>query len=346
MQTISYADQEVLMCMNEAGMPLSDDESVASSVEDSVEEEEIHEGDSFDEEVKDTTDVVVMQGGLQDDESVVSSVENSVEEEEIDEGDSFDEEFEDTTDVEVMRGGSQAFQLENRERNELGRLQKCRNCCRKKSVLLVDEEPYVLEMSLYEITDINKRLKFWTVKNDDVIGETEISLCTECASFLVFAEKQTMQNVWPAMMWSTITNEEIIGHVSIGVWSYVPMRWRHWWIDDFSSMYSGDEDISLCIPKPIFEEISAKQFELMKSLKELKLGDLMKSVNAHLYPTILCPWGCSAFPHKTETLPLDVVFFRYLGPGVPMVTRGTTIGTKLRGSRDDYVDTKQGKYIC
>jgi hypothetical protein len=244
-----------------------------------------------------------------------------------------------------MQGGLEVFVLENSERNELGRLQKCRNCCRKKSVLLEDEQLYVLEILLYEITGINKHLKFWTVKNDDVIDETEISLCSECASLLVLAEKETMKNVWPAFMWSMIRNEVIADHVSIGVWSYVLMRWRHWWIDDFRSMHSGHEEISLWMPKPIFEEISEKRFELMKSLKELKLGDLMKSVNAHLYPTILCPWGCSEFPHKTESLPLDVVFFRYLGPGVPMVTKGTTVATKLKGSRDDFVDLSREIYM-
>ena len=126
-QVISYVDQEVVMCMNEAGMSVSDDESV------------------------------------------VSSVGNSVEEEQIDEGDSSDEEVEDSTEVEVMRGGLEEFVLENSERNELGRIQKCRNCCRKKSVLFEEEEPYVLEILLYEITGINKRLKFWTVKNLSLI---------------------------------------------------------------------------------------------------------------------------------------------------------------------------------
>jgi hypothetical protein len=53
----------------------------------------------------------------------------------------------------------------------------------------------------------------------------------------------------------------------------------------------------------------------------LKLGDLMRNVNRYLFPTILCPWGCSEFPHKIELLPMDAVFSRYLGPGVPMVTK-------------------------
>jgi hypothetical protein len=79
----------------------------------------------------------------------------------------------------------------------------------------------------------------------------------------------------------------------------------------------------------------------MQSLKgEHKLADLMRNVNSHLFPTILCPWGCSEFPHKIEMIPLDVVFFRYLGPAwVPVVTVGSTITTRLKGSRDgDYVD--------
>ena len=216
MQAITYADQEVFMCVNEAGMPLSDDESVVSLVENSANEEEIRNEDRFDEEVDSDSD------------------------------------------VEVMRGELHELLLENIETNGLGRLQKCRNCCRKKCVLLEDEEPYALEILLYECTGMNKRLKFCTLKERDIMDETEIALCSECASFLILAEKQTMRNVWAAFMWNMIRNELIDGHVSVQVWSYIPMKWRHWWIDDFRSLHSGNEEISLCIPEPIFEEITDK----------------------------------------------------------------------------------------
>ena len=109
-------------------------------------------------------------------------------------------------------------------------------------------------------------------------------------------------------------------------------------------LHAGGEGISMEVPKPIFKEITEMRSELMQSLKELKLGDLMWNVNRYLFPTILCPWGCSEFPHKIELLPLDVVFTRYLGPGVPMVTRGFTSTSRLKGSRDDYVDVS--REIC
>ena len=83
----------------------------------------------------------------------------------------------------------------------------------------------------------------------------------------------------------------------------------------------------------------------MQSLKELKLGDLMRNVNRYLFPTILCPWGCSEFPHKIELLPMDAVFFRYLGPGVPMVTRDPNCKVRLKGSRV-IMWMCQGRSVC
>jgi len=123
----------------------------------------------------------------------------------------------------------------------------------------------------------------------------------------------------------------IATHHGIGVWSYIPMKWHHWWIDEFVMLHAGNEGISMEMPTPIFEEITEIRSELMQSLKELKLGDLMRNVNKYLFPTVLCPWGCSEFPHKIELLSLDVVFFRYLGPGVEITRKENTSVTQLRG---------------
>ena len=175
-------------------------------------------------------------------------------------------------------------------------------------------------------------------------NEAEIVLCAECASFLVHGGKQDMKNVWPAFMWNVLRNDVIARHRGIGVWSYIPMKWRHWWIDDFVMLHAGDEGISMEVPTPIFKEITEIRSELMQSLKELKLGDLMRNVNRYLFPTVLCPWGCSEFPHKIELLSLDVVFFRYLGPGVRNDKKREWNVTRLKGSRDDYVDVS--REIC
>jgi hypothetical protein len=119
------------------------------------------------------------------------------------------------------------------------------------------------------------------------------------------------------------------------------MKWRHWWIDDLTMLRGWDGRICMELPKPIFHEITDTRCALMCSLKQLRLGDLMHHVNHYLFPTIMCPWGCSEFPHKVELLPMDLVFLRYLGPGVPMVTKGANRTLRLKGARDDYVDVSR-----
>jgi len=96
-----------------------------------------------------------------------------------------------------------------------------------------------------------------------VRNEAEMMLCTECALFLVHGEKQDMKNVWPAFIWKVLRNDVIATYHGIGVWSYIPMKWHHWWIDEFVMLHAGDEGISMEIPMPIFEEITEIRSELM-----------------------------------------------------------------------------------
>ena len=43
-----------------------------------------------------------------------------------------------------------------------------------------------------------------------------------------------------------------------------------------------------------------------------RLPDLAHVCNKFLLPTIMCPWGGSVFLHKVGSLPIDIVFQRYL----------------------------------
>lgn len=204
-----------------------------------------------------------------------------------------------------------------------------------------NREPYCLELALCDGMQINTCLKFCLFSWRDVEGEDAIVLCSECHSFLVSGKKQDMKNVWPAFMWCVLRNDMILSHSGLGVWSYVPMKWQHWWIDDFRMLHDWDERISMEAPEPVFDEIMDRQCALMQSLEELRLGDLMLHVNQFLYPTVMCPWGCSEYLHKVELLPLDVVFSRYLGPGAPVMRNDLKRTMHLKGLHNDYMDVSR-----
>ena len=40
------------------------------------------------------------------------------------------------------------------------------------------------------------------------------------------------------------------------------------------------------------------------------LGDLALARNKHLLPTVLFPWGCNEYIHKSERFPIDIIFQR------------------------------------
>ena len=255
-----------------------------------------------------------------------------------------DEEMDEDLDVEVMEGDVEETEVYNSVAGVVELPEKCKNCYQKKNPMVENREPYCLQSALYDCSAIQMGLKFCSFRQCYVRNEAEIVLCAECASFLVHGEEQDMKNVWPAFIWNVLRNGVIATHHGIGVWSYIPMKWHHWWIDEFVMLHAGNEGISMEMPTPIFEEITEIRSELMQSLKELKLGDLMRNVNKYLFPTVLCPWGCSEFPHKIELLSLDVLFFWYLGPGVEITRKGNTSVTRLKGSHDDYVDVS--RVIC
>lgn len=49
-----------------------------------------------------------------------------------------------------------------------------------------------------------------------------------------------------------------------------------------------------------------------KVVFETGLADLRDSCNKYLLPTVLCPYGCTEYLHKCESVPMDLVFPKYL----------------------------------
>jgi hypothetical protein len=116
-----------------------------------------------------------------------------------------------------------------------------------------------------------------------------------------------------------------------------------WWIDAVREreIFSN---VTLTNSPSIFKDVTTNHEEFLGSLKHLELANLMECCDKHLHATVRCPWGCTEYLHKAESLALDIVFARYLG--VALVTdcaRGEVV--VMQSACDDFDSWKDVTYI-
>ena len=122
------------------------------------------------------------------------------------------------------------------------------------------------------------------------------------------------------------------------------MNWRRWWIR-YIPVVECFEDMTMNHPSSLFRDRSN---DLKEFRSEIGTGLLMKiadTCNKHLYPTVLCPWGCSEYIHTCGCLGLDVMIQRSLMKCVikKMMSNGSKMAYAL-SSRDDYVRESKDEY--
>jgi hypothetical protein len=100
-------------------------------------------------------------------------------------------------------------------------------------------------------------------------------------------------------------------------------------------IFSG---VTLTYPSSIFKDVTSNRKEFLGSLKCLELTDLIDCCDKHLHVTVRCPWGCTEYLHKVESLALDVVFARYLG-GYLVTDCARDEEVVMRSARDDFDST-------
>ena len=98
-------------------------------------------------------------------------------------------------------------------------------------------------------------------------------------------------------------------------------------------IYSG---ISILIPDPIFNDITGDISCWNEGMEKYTLPDIEIICNAHLRPSVMCPWGCSEFIHKRGSVLIDVTIQRYLSR-CDIKLMSHLLLSKVKWSRDDFV---------
>ena len=122
------------------------------------------------------------------------------------------------------------------------------------------------------------------------------------------------------------------------------MQWRNWWINPLKSMYRNVfNSISLSSPSPIFRDATTDMKAFAHGIdftrtNKMGLADLRDACNKYLLPTVSCPYGCTEYLHKCESVPMDLVFQRYLSKvRLKICAESKNKISSCIGLRDDYI---------
>ena len=220
--------------------------------------------------------------------------------------------------------------------------QTCVNCRRKQNDQVITNygEIYRLHLHRVDSTTVIKRKKFKHISVDYNNSEI-ITLCHQCNQHLT-EEESSISNkteyMWPGFIWFFLTDRNIRSHYNCSIlWKFIPVQWRFWWLDEFLRV-STHINITVNDPMPFFVDKTHDINHWNELIQSLTLPNLAEACNRYLLPTILCPFGCSAFIHRSGDVSIDLIFQRFL----PKVQFKKYLNNK-KGieytipARDDYI---------
>ena len=206
---------------------------------------------------------------------------------------------------------------------------KCSNCKR----FQFDDAPdslYRLDFHVVSSKDISQfGHPYQTIrqrKSDTNV--CDYNLCDECYHFLVKKDRYDFEHMWPAFFWHLLSNSysptfepsqryfEI--YSAEHLWELTPVTMRGWWIKIAKGLYYQTEqpysECTIDSPPSIFIEKTKQLKEFENDLSAGDVPSLIKTLNNEsiMTPTVLCPFGCTDYCHKSKYIDLDVIIQYYL----------------------------------
>ena len=114
---------------------------------------------------------------------------------------------------------------------------------------------YVMTFCHHNVGDIRRQRKFKSFDTNAI--EDGILLCKECSNHLTKEDKETynnVSNVWPAFMWSLLSNLKVQEAYGRRIWTFIPELWRYWWIGECTRLVPSLNNVSIRNPRAIFSD--------------------------------------------------------------------------------------------
>lgn len=217
--------------------------------------------------------------------------------------------------------------------------QSCGNCKRTQYYHNASSV-FHLSFSVYQTHQIYQRkFKFCTKANTERTSKN-ILLCEQCSNYLINVdnkEAQKNKNSWPGFMWYVLTNDEVKEKYKNYAWRFIPKEWRYWWIDKLKELHGETySNITIDNPPPIFVEKTEELGDWTQNINSCTYSGLRDTINKHMFPKVLCPFGCTEYIQEGQQLPIDTIVQRYLRR-LYLKKRITKRDKQFNSARDDYL---------
>jgi hypothetical protein len=162
-------------------------------------------------------------------------------------------------------------------------------------------------------------------------------LCQECHQYLTEKKESAFASVFPAFMWTMLTNEELLQKFGDYLWALVPDRWGHWWLASVQQCILELLSVTLDYPRSVVKDVTIECHIIKKCLDRNKLGELKRVLNEYFYPVIKCPWGCTEYHIHCGRVPFDILLRRIVGNDLSCFTNCDK-QKSVRGIRNDFLE--------
>ena len=188
-----------------------------------------------------------------------------------------------------------------------------------------------VELCRVQKGNVNFLLKFSCMKKSEFAMMEQLLLCDECKKML--GDKSLSAR--PELVWPAFVRKALEQH-GARVWIMLPQKWREWWLD--FAVVRQSLDVGVLEPPLKVADLSKEHVKFRKvmgNLEEIGFREFKATVEAALsVPRVRCPWGCSEFLGRTNSIPLDVFFSGYLDE-IATYTKSKTSFICKRGFRQD-----------
>jgi len=174
-------------------------------------------------------------------------------------------------------------------------------------------------------------------------NSVRMQLCQQCRNGLTIQPSTIVEkDIWPALIWTWLTDRSLLRRFGSDLWKIIPAEWRPWWIRAALDCIPQFHNVTADNPLPIFLDVTDRKKEFEEGIADMRASEMQRVCNHHLLPLVRCPWGCSEYFHKCNTLSIDLVVRKIFGSAVTPVFGGEKYArdgiSKMEGLNRDYVD--------
>ena len=211
---------------------------------------------------------------------------------------------------------------------------ECSNCKRRNYEKI---SSYEISFSLYPRNQLKQRKKFRFVTCSRLSIEL-VSLCSECAKYLLNEDGLSYANMWPSFLWYFLSNEEVHQLYGNQKWKFIPDSLLLGWYHIYQQEVQQREYASF------FTDVTMDKSNFDIGTRNPLLSKVAETCNKYLIPTILCPWGCSEYLHRSGKLPIDIILQRFVSKVNLILIHDTDDCVKVFSARDDFIREDPSDY--